>query len=294
MSSAFFYAFNTEVALSAFGDPCISRKAFLAARDECRRFERLFSRTLEGSDVSRINAAGGREVRIAEDTYELLSASLVYCERSMGLFDITVGSVTRLWDFQAARVPSRSAIEEALSHVDWRLVKLGGSAGGRTACLEDPHAAIDLGGTAKGYIADRLTELLEQSGLNSFIINLGGNVVVRGSKPNGRSFRIGIRDPRDGSKAIASIEVIPRREALLPYPRPAHGHARRDRCRERDARRMLKRRLRWVLNHRMRARNRAWGGLCERPPRNRGRHLRRLRQPRPPRMNVEPKNPRNT
>ena len=65
----------------------------------CDRFEQLFSRTIETSDVARINAAGGEPVEVAEETAELIAKALGYCEASDGRFDITIGAVSQLWDF---------------------------------------------------------------------------------------------------------------------------------------------------------------------------------------------------
>ena len=207
MHSAFFYAFNTEITLQAFGDELLVREAFDQARSACRRFERLFSRTLAHSDISRLNAAGGAVTPIDNDTFDLLRMSIEYCENSLGLFDITVGSICRLWDFRHEIIPSPEVIETALPHVDFRHLQLGGEPGSRTAQLRDPLAAVDVGGTAKGYIADRLSEMLADAGLTHFIINLGGNVVVHGGKPDGSPFRVGIRDPKDPSQSLGAVPL---------------------------------------------------------------------------------------
>lgn len=203
-----FYAFNTEISLSAYG--CESSAAFAAfeqAVEACRRYERFFSRTLPHSDVSRLNAAGGAEVRITDETYDLLQGSLRYCEQSLGWFDITVGSLTSLWDFQQGVMADADALQERLALVDWRGVVLGGEPGARTARLSTPGAMVDVGGTAKGWIADRLAELCEARGVAHFIINLGGNVVVGGGKRDGSPFAVGIRNPKDTSKILGVVNL---------------------------------------------------------------------------------------
>lgn len=210
-----FYAFNTVVTLQAFGDEAACREAFDAARAACRDFERRLSRTLPHSDIARLNAAGGRPVRVAEDTAQLLRAAQGYCADSEGSFDITVGSVVRLWDFHEGRVPEKGAVEAALAHVDWRALRVWREPVDGVpqhdarwlAQIDDPLAAVDVGGIAKGWIADRLVALLAGCGLDSFVVNLGGNVAVRGVKPDGTLWRVGLQDPRDKSAVVAAVAV---------------------------------------------------------------------------------------
>ena len=142
---------------------CIRDRAYAAARAACRSFERRLSRTLPHSDIARLNAAKGRPVPIAADTAALLRAAQGYCADSEGRFDITMGAVVRLWNFHEGTVPERKRIDEALAHVDWRTLRLWdeptataaeggkahrgtGSGGQAFAQLEDPLAAVDVGG----------------------------------------------------------------------------------------------------------------------------------------------------
>ncbi|WP_350454882.1 FAD:protein FMN transferase [Slackia heliotrinireducens] len=205
--TAQFYAFNTEIVLSAFGDAEAVRAGFADALAACRRFEHLFSRTLSHSDVTRINTAGGKPVPIAEDTARLLEASLGYCERSLGVFDITMGSVTRLWNFVQGVIPTEEERMGALSHVDWRGVHVRTCGDGFEAWLDDPLAAIDLGGTAKGFIADALVDLLDAAGIRHILVNLGGNVAVRGGKPGGEPYVVGVRNPKDPASMLCTVRI---------------------------------------------------------------------------------------
>ena len=200
--TAQFYAFNTVITLQGFAPDDVAHCAFEAARDRCRSFERAFSRTLPHSDISRLNNAQGAWVDVGQDTYNLLQASLRYCEESEGIFDITMGSAVRLWDFHAGRIPDGDMLREALRHVNWRVVELRCERNGDVGCtrylarLSDPDAFVDVGGTAKGYIADALGALLANYGMDSFIVNLGGNVLTHGRKPDGSAWNVGIQDPR--------------------------------------------------------------------------------------------------
>ena len=127
-----FYAFNTIIILQAYADAAQCAPAFDAARGASRAFERRLSRTLPHSDISRLNAAAGKRVAVHDDTAELLRAAIGYCADSEGLFDVTVGSAVRLWNFHEGTVPERADVERALAHVDWRALRVSeaGEAGG--------------------------------------------------------------------------------------------------------------------------------------------------------------------
>ena len=207
MTTHIFYAFNTVITLQAFGHPERCRTAFDAARAASRLFERRFSRTLPHSDIARLNAAGGARVAIGPDTADLLRIALRYCEDSEGRFDITMGAVVRLWNFHDGRVPDQAAIAEALPHVDWRRIRVWEEDGQSFAQVSDPQAAVDAGGIAKGWIADRLVEVMAAHGIDTFIVNLGGNVVAHGTKPNGAPWRVGLQDPHDKNAIVGAVEV---------------------------------------------------------------------------------------
>ena len=101
-----------------------------------------------------------------------------------GLFDITIGAVSTLWDFKKGVRPSDEAIAQALPHVGWQGVHVDEQAG--TVTLDDPAAKLDLGGIAKGFVADRLIELLrDETNATAAVISLGGNIAYFGEKPGG-------------------------------------------------------------------------------------------------------------
>lgn len=170
----------------------------------CEHFESTLSRTIETSDVSRINAAGGEPVEVEDATAELIGLALDYSRASGGLFDITIGAVTRLWDFHEQLVPAPEDIAEALGHVGYERVQMDGT----KVQLSDPLAAIDLGGIAKGYVADVLCDQLESWGVTSGYVNLGGNVKVIGTKPDGSSWAIGVREPDPDASDVSSVARV--------------------------------------------------------------------------------------
>jgi len=155
------------------------------------------------SEISRINSAPvGTAVTVSDSTRELIAIGLRYARLSDGAFDPTIGALVKLWGIgsEKARLPSPHEIQATLSLVDYRAVSITSE----TVTLERQSPAptssparmtLDLGGIAKGWIADRVAEFLQNSGEHNFLINLGGNIVVSGSKPNGEAYKIGMQDP---------------------------------------------------------------------------------------------------
>ena len=187
LDSVTFRAFDTVCAVSADVDAAALREIEAL----CVRYELLLSRFNPESRLSALNAAAGEWVDASNELATVLRAALGYCERTGGLFDITMGDVCRLWDFKRGVVPDDAAIAEALAHVDWRSVQVEGT----QARIIDPQTTIDLGGMAKGYIADRVIDLLKLRGATSGVINLGGNVACLGNKPDGSVWNVGLRAP---------------------------------------------------------------------------------------------------
>jgi len=174
--------------------------------DYCKEFENLVSRTVKSSDISMVNHANGQPVEVSDTTIELLKKGIKFGELTDGAFDITIAPLSELWDFKnnPGNIPSEADINEALSHVNYKNIVIEGN----TVTLTDPEAAIDLGGIAKGYMADQLKKYLLNEGVTSAIINLGGNVLTIGAKPNGTSFNIGIQKPFDEqNETITSVQV---------------------------------------------------------------------------------------
>ena len=167
-------------------------------------YESLLSRTKEDSDVWKINHSNGSPVVVSDETAQLIQTALDYSVRSDGAFDITIAPLLDLWDFKPEQhegtVPDANQIQEALSHVDYKNVQLDGT----TVTLLDPQASIDLGGIAKGYIADRLRDYLVSKSCGSALINLGGNILTVGAEA--RRLRV----PRRYPQAILRIRQAAR------------------------------------------------------------------------------------
>ncbi len=188
--SAVGFYFDTVITLSAFTD---DDSVLKEALDECARYEKLFSRTVSGSDVWRINEESG-PVDVSAETVKMLTTGLDVSEASGGAFDPTIEPESSLWDFsgETTVLPDAEKLKEAAGRVDYRRLVVDGN----TVTLPD-DMGLDLGGVAKGYIADRLTEFLRDRGIASALINLGGNVVTIGRRAtDDQPWVVGIQDPK--------------------------------------------------------------------------------------------------
>ncbi|MES2323027.1 MAG: FAD:protein FMN transferase [Pseudomonadota bacterium] len=174
------------------------------AIDEVARIEAAFSRYRPGTIVSRINDAAGRDwVDLDSETEALLGYADTLFEGSEGKFDITSGVLRRAWDFRQGRVPAQAALAPLLELVGWQRVQ---RAPGRIR-LPQAGMELDFGGFGKEYAADRAAAILKETGARHGYVNLGGDLHVFGPQPDGSAWMIGIQDPRDAGRTIASIPV---------------------------------------------------------------------------------------
>lgn len=168
----------------------------------CGRYERLLSKTIADSDVDRINHSSGEPVQVDPETWEILRRAKEISRQSGGAFSVTIAPLTALWDFTGGteRMPSEKERLAALPLVNDEAITLGEDG---TVTLPEGRI-IDLGGIAKGYIADQIAAMCRTRSLGA-VISLGGNTYVTGSKPDGTAYRVGIQNPVSGRGAAAAV-----------------------------------------------------------------------------------------
>jgi len=172
----------------------------------CQKYDVMFSRTNENSEISKINTSGGQPVEVSAETIDIIKTGIYYGDLSNGAFDITIGTVTNLWDFKSEvhNVPADETLKDAVSKVNYKDIIIKDN----TVQLTNPSMMIDVGALAKGYIADKLKEHLLENGIEHALINLGGNVLAIGNKPDGSDFNIGIQRPFDETgQPITSVKL---------------------------------------------------------------------------------------
>jgi FAD:protein FMN transferase len=187
------------------GSPEILHAAF----GRIAEIEREMTLNRADSEVIRINAAAGiRPVTVTSDVLQVVRQGIRFSSDGDGAYDITVGPLVKLWGIgsSSARVPSQAEIRRALGFVGYRDVVV--DPGASTVFLKRAGMGLDLGSIAKGYAADEVSRILRQRGVSSALIDLGGNILTLGKKPDGSRWRIGIQNPQEarGTK-IGFVEI---------------------------------------------------------------------------------------
>lgn len=186
---------------------------FARGFERIEAYEAMLSIYRETSVISNINKfADKRDVAINEEVFDLLSASLRYGDLSGGLFDITVLPLMRVWGFSRMDFvkPSPSAINDVLGHVGYKHVMLSGVPGRYAVRFAREGMSIDLGGIAKGYICDKVTDLFRGAGCHNFMVDIGGTIYAAGLSQRHKPWVLGIRDPRDKTNVVRSLRVSDR------------------------------------------------------------------------------------
>lgn len=195
------FLMDTLVQMKAYGE-----NAEIAVEESMNRIaeiENLMSKTVEESDIYKLNNNPKKEIEISQDSREVLKKSLYYAELTEGDFDPTIGALVSLWGIGSrdAAVPQETEIEQALNDVGYRNLKINNN----SAKISQTGVKIDLGGIAKGYAAEEVKKIVKKHGVKNAFINLGGNVLVIGSKVDGSAWKIGIQDPREGRGNVMAI-----------------------------------------------------------------------------------------
>lgn len=200
---------DTVVTLQIYrGDASQIEAAVEAAFAEIERLEGKLSGWIPDSDISRINEAAGHGlVSVSPETWQIITSAQEFSRLTDGAFDITIGSLMKLWGFQSegARVPDEAALQRCLRLVGSQQVLLDST--NAKVGLRGPGALIDLGGAAKGYAVDRAIEVLRERGVEMAVVDAGGDIGLLGRKSRGETWKIGIRHPRAPGQTIEILEI---------------------------------------------------------------------------------------
>lgn len=174
----------------------------------CREYERELSKTVEGSEIYRINhrEKGLREMEVSEDAARMIEKGLEFSRLSGGAFDLTIEPLSSLWNFSGEMnvLPEPEAIREAVGRVDYHQIEVEGN---RVYFYED-WVHVEPGAVAKGYIADKLKEFLVSRGVKRGLIDLGGNILCIGERADNTPFKIGLQKPYfDRKETVAVLDI---------------------------------------------------------------------------------------
>ena len=196
-----FFAMDTYMTITAYGEN--AGTALNQAEERVTELEKLWSVTDENSEIYAINHSSGASVSISEETAELLDYSLRISDLTNGALDCTMYPILTAWGFTTSnyQIPTDEKISELLENTGYEKVKLDGNS---VAIPEDMQ--IDLGAVGKGYTGDLIVDILQENGIDSALLDLGGNIQTIGTKPDGTDWKLGLRSPFDEG-SFATLEV---------------------------------------------------------------------------------------
>ena len=211
--TVFLDVFDTVTTLRGYD---VSQQAFQARAEQVHgtllEYHRLFDIYTDfPGGLKQINDnAGVRPVAVEPAVIDLLKECREAHTLTHGRVNAAMGSVLSLWHDareaglaapEHAALPERAALEEAAKHTSFDTVQLDEEAG--TVYLADPAQRLDVGAIAKGWAAQRAAELLPEG----YLLNVGGNVCARGSKPDGSGWSIAVQSPEAGAEHLCVLTL---------------------------------------------------------------------------------------
>lgn len=205
------YYFDTFISISIYekDEALVENDKNLIAEcfNICKDYELIFSHTNTDSELYKLNISSASTTKISSDLYNILSIADEYNTLTNGAFNVLIGNIEGLWDFKKCNIPADDIIDQQLE----LLFKANYTLANNTITFNNSKSLIpdiNLGGIAKGYIADKIKYFLLSNNVNSAIINLGGNILLIGEKPDKELFNIGITKPfTTTGENIASVQT---------------------------------------------------------------------------------------
>ena len=181
-------------------------------------YHRLFDISHEFSGVNNLCTlnlnAGGEPIEVDEKLIDFLLYARELYQATDGEMNVMMGAVLRIWhdlrdaasdDPGAARLPTEEELSTAAEHTDFSLLEIDEDA--RTVRIADPAASIDVGALGKGYATEMAARALEAEGVSSYVLNVGGNIRIIGTKPDGTGWVTGVKDPRNTSEFAIKLRL---------------------------------------------------------------------------------------
>ncbi|MGP1434391.1 MAG: FAD:protein FMN transferase [Catonella sp.] len=197
------FALDTVITLKVYGRR--RNEVLKKLENRINELDELLSTGKETSEVSILNKSG--KAVLSKTGTELMKRSLELNRKTDGLFDITIYPLMELWGFTSKnyKVPSDKEIKEKLKNVGSDKIIFDEPTG--EISFKNEGMKIDFGGIGKGYITDELVKVLTEEGVESAIINLGGNVFGFNKKPDGSLWNVAIRDPNQIEEYMLAIRI---------------------------------------------------------------------------------------
>ncbi len=205
-----YYIFGTVVTVKVY-DAKVTKENFAKIGEILKDVDRWLNRENADSDIAKVNRMAGKEAAaVSPETFTAVKFALEDSQKSNGVFDLTVGPLVDLWGIgkEGAHKPADTDIAKAKALIGYQDVVLDEAK--HTVMLKRPGMSLDIGGTGKGYAADLIADYLVSQGFGGSIIDMGGNLLTVGLKPDGSEWNIGIQNPdKSRGNTIGTVKVGP-------------------------------------------------------------------------------------
>lgn len=205
-------------------DSLAARRAYEAVSARMDTLNQIMSDYLDGSELNRLSetSGSGRWVRVSPTLFDVLRRAVTIARQSGGRYDPTIGPLSQLWRraVRQRQLPPARELRRARRVVSYRYVKLDSVR--QAVKLIKPNMRLDLGGIGQGFAIDEGQKVLHQYGIQSFLLDIGGDILV-GDAPPGRrpdqpeGWRIGLHagKPSRGGSVVNADSVVLMKHAAI-------------------------------------------------------------------------------
>ncbi len=189
------------------GDSRATKEIQQGVQQQLAEVNRLMSTYQPESDVSRFNRAEiAQWFSVSKATAEVVAQANEISRQTEGAFDVTVASLVDLWGFgptyRDAEIPSAQMIEQELMRVGYQALEVRVDP---PALRKHTSLTLDLSAIAKGYAVDQVADFLDEAGVDSYMVEVGGEIRARGLKPGQEPWRIAIESPVPGQRSVQRV-----------------------------------------------------------------------------------------
>lgn len=205
-------------------EPVDTKSIQQAIEAEFTRLDEQLSNYRKDSVIEQLNATvSGEPLAVSAEIIGLIEQARAVSVASGGCYDLTIKPLFDLWGFKGDKLtpPSKEALQTALKQVGFQQLKIVDATHIQKL---NPQLSIDLSSIAQGYSVSRMVALLEQQGINNYLVEIGGELQTRGKKPDDSSWRIALEKPLSSERTMQKVVTINRVEPLAVMTSGTYRH----------------------------------------------------------------------
>jgi len=204
---------GTQITIILYaGDETVAYRAAEAAFERIEELNQIMSDYIETSEVNRLSkkSGSGKWMKISDDLYNVLETSVQISEMTGGLFDVTMGPVTHEWRYirmmGEPELPDEEKLKRLLGKVGYQHIEFDPNTG--SVRLINKNMQLDLGGIAKGFAAEKAIKKLKEFGIESALVDAGGDITISAPPPSRESWIVAVpKGITDGDRLMASLKL---------------------------------------------------------------------------------------